>query len=66
MLGSGTTYITETVEYAGSSPGLIDGLTQINFIIPTDLYVSEGGAFVYFTPPGSTQSLLLGWVNVSP
>lgn len=66
MLGSGTHYITETVEYAGSSPGLIDGLTQINFMIPTNLNVSAGGAFVYFTPPGSSQPLLLGWVNVAP
>ena len=66
MLGSGTHYLTETVQYAGSSPGLIDGLTQINFLIPTDLYVSQGGAFVYFTPPGSQQPLLLGWVNVWP
>ncbi len=27
--------ITETVQYAGTSPGLIDGLMQINFMIPT-------------------------------
>jgi uncharacterized protein (TIGR03437 family) len=66
MLGSGTHYLTETAEYAGSSPGLIDGLTQINFMLPTDLYVAEGGAFVYFTPPGFSQPLLLGWVNVWP
>ena len=44
MLGSGTNYLTETVEYAGSSPGLIDGLTQINFMLPTNLNVSGGGA----------------------
>ena len=55
--------ITETVQYAGSSPGLIDGLMQINFMIPTQITV--GGAWVYFTPPGYTQPIQLGWVNIS-
>jgi uncharacterized protein (TIGR03437 family) len=58
------TNITETVQYAGSSPGLIDGLMQINFLIPTQ-FNGDSGAFVYFTPPGYSQPLLLGWVNVS-
>jgi uncharacterized protein (TIGR03437 family) len=59
------TSITETVQYAGSSPGLIDGLMQINFLIPMQ-FSGDLGAFVYFTPPGYSQPLLLGWVNVSP
>jgi uncharacterized protein (TIGR03437 family) len=59
------TSITETAQYAGSSPGLIDGLMQINFLIPTQ-FSGDLGAFVYFTPPGYSQPLLLGWVNVSP
>jgi uncharacterized protein (TIGR03437 family) len=59
------TNITETVQYAGSSPGLIDGLMQINFLIPTQ-FNGDSGAFVYFTPPGYSQPLLLGWVNVLP
>jgi uncharacterized protein (TIGR03437 family) len=59
------TSITESVQYAGSSPGLIDGLMQINFVIPTR-FSGDPGVFVYFTPPGYSQPLLLGWVNVSP
>jgi len=59
------TNITETVQYAGAAPGLIDGLMQINFTIPTQ-FGGDLGAFVYFTPPGYSQPLLLGWVNVSP
>jgi uncharacterized protein (TIGR03437 family) len=59
---SGDLSITETVQYAGTSPGLIDGLMQINFQIPEESIF--GGAWVYFTPPGS-QLLMLGWVNIS-
>jgi uncharacterized protein (TIGR03437 family) len=55
--------ITETVQYAGSSPGLIDGLMQINFPIPP--IPTFGGAWIYFTPPGSSLPLRLGWVNIS-
>jgi uncharacterized protein (TIGR03437 family) len=64
-LSNRDTSVTETVQYAGSSPGLIDGLMQINFMIPTQ-FSGDLGAFVYFTPPGYLQPLLLGWVNVSP
>jgi uncharacterized protein (TIGR03437 family) len=62
-LKNGHNSITETVEYAGTSPGLIDGLMQINFLIPTDFPFN--GAFVYLTAPGSTQSIQLGWVKIS-
>jgi uncharacterized protein (TIGR03437 family) len=61
-LSNGPHSVTETVEYAGTSPGLIDGLMQINFLIPTDF--PYNGAFVYLTTPGSTQSIQLGWVNI--
>jgi uncharacterized protein (TIGR03437 family) len=59
----GETSVTETVQYAGTSPGLIDGLMQINFVIPTELPFN--GAWVYFTPPGYTEQLQLGWVDVT-
>ena len=62
-LSNGPHSITETVEYAGTSPGLIDGLMQINFTIPSQF--PYDGAFVYLTLPGSTQSIQLGWVNIS-
>jgi uncharacterized protein (TIGR03437 family) len=66
MLGSGTHYLTETVQYGGSSPGLIDGLMQINFTISPQAYI-QGGVWVYFAPPGSPEPYMpLGWVNVSP
>ncbi len=65
-LFNGTTTITETVQYAGSSPGLIDGVMQINFTIPTQLSVPEGGGWVYFIAPGQSEALILGWVNVAP
>jgi uncharacterized protein (TIGR03437 family) len=51
--------IIETVQYFGPSPGLIDGLIQINFQIP-----AQGGAVVYYIVPGSTQSQELGFVWV--
>ena len=59
----GETSITETVQDAGTSPGLIDGLMQINFVIPTALPFNS--AWVYFTPPGYTQPIQLGWVDVT-
>jgi uncharacterized protein (TIGR03437 family) len=59
----GTT-ITETVQYAGAAPDLIDGLMQINFMVPQPSN-GNAGLWVYFTPPGYTQSLQLGWVNIS-
>lgn len=64
-LFDGTTRITETVQYAGTSPGLIDGLMQINFLIPAQLHYPDGGAWVYFAAPGNSQPIQLGWVNVS-
>jgi uncharacterized protein (TIGR03437 family) len=59
----GETSVTESVQYAGTSPGLIDGLMQINFLIPAELMFN--GAWVYFTPPGATQPLMLGWVDTT-
>jgi uncharacterized protein (TIGR03437 family) len=64
-LFDGNTSTTETVEYAGTSPGQIDGLMQINFAIPTQLNYEASGVWVYFTSPGYTQPMQLGWVNVS-
>jgi uncharacterized protein (TIGR03437 family) len=63
VLSNGATSVTETVEYAGTSPGLIDGLMQINFLIPTQF--TSNGVWVYFTPPGYSQPLTLGWVEVA-
>jgi len=57
--------ITETVQYAGTSPGQIDGLMQVNFLLPAGMSYAKGGAFVYFTPPGAAQPLNIAWVNVS-
>ena len=57
--------ITETVQYAGASPGLIDGLMQINFQIPTQLTNAFTGAWVSVFPPGSSQPVQVGWVNVA-
>lgn len=55
--------VFENVEYGGTAPGLIDGLMQINFMIPAQF--DSNGAWVDFTPPGYTQPTQLGWVNVS-
>jgi uncharacterized protein (TIGR03437 family) len=63
VLSNWPTSVTETVQYAGTSPGLIDGLMQINFMIPAQF--NFNGAWVHFTPPGATQSIQLGWVNIS-
>ncbi|HTR36065.1 MAG TPA: SBBP repeat-containing protein [Bryobacteraceae bacterium] len=57
--------ITETVQYAGSSPGLIDGLMQINFQIPAQLTNAYTGAWVKVLLPGSSQPVQVGWVNVA-
>lgn len=62
-LNWGPINLTETVQYAGSSPGLIDGLMQINFMIPSQWQTA--GAWVMFTPPGQTEILQLGWVNIA-
>jgi uncharacterized protein (TIGR03437 family) len=63
VLSNGAMSVTETVEYAGTSPGLIDGLMQINFLIPTQF--TFNGVWVYFTPPGYSQPLTLGWVDLA-
>jgi uncharacterized protein (TIGR03437 family) len=63
VLSNGAMSVTETVEYAGTSPGLIDGLMQINFLIPTQF--TFDGVWVYFTPPGYSQPLTLGWVDLA-
>jgi uncharacterized protein (TIGR03437 family) len=65
-LNNGLKSVTATVEYAGTSPGLIDGVTQVNFAIPRQLSYPSGGATVYFAAPGYSQNLMIGWVNVSP
>jgi len=62
---NGSSSVTETAQYAGTSPGLIDGLMQINFTIPALLVDQYGGGFVSFTPPGYPESIQLGWVNVT-
>lgn len=36
-LNDNTGMFTEFVEYAGTSPGLIDGVTQVNFLLPSQL-----------------------------
>lgn len=61
-LYDGVTSVTETVQYAGTSPGLVDGVTQVNFVLPTQLAYAKGGAWATFATPGYSQ--LLGWVNV--
>jgi uncharacterized protein (TIGR03437 family) len=58
-----STNTTETVQYAGTSPGLIDGLTQFNVPIPADW--NNNGAWVVFTPPGYSQPIQLGWVDIA-
>lgn len=58
----GSHTLTETVEYAGTSPGLIDGVMQINFLLPAGLAYGKGGAWVTLMTPGYSQTL--GWVNV--
>jgi uncharacterized protein (TIGR03437 family) len=65
ILSDGKTQITETAQYAGAAPGLIDVLMQINFMIPTLLSDSSGGGWVNFTPPGYTYPIQLGWVEVA-
>jgi uncharacterized protein (TIGR03437 family) len=57
-----STSVVETVQYAGTSPGLIDGLMQMNIASPSRW--SFPGAWVSFTPPGSAFPVQLGWVNI--
>jgi len=66
-----TTYdfnVTETVQYAGPSPGLIDGLTQINVMIPPIPPQAQSQTpqlQVSLTTAGASQSTFLGFVWVS-
>jgi len=46
--------VTETVTYAGAAPGLIDGVMQINFMIPTQSGVSPFPVVVQFGGGGAT------------
>jgi len=62
-LNFGPNNVFEAVQYAGSSPGLIDGVMQINFMIPAQF--PYNGAWVYFAPPGDQPLLRLGWVDIS-
>ncbi len=55
--------IGEAVQYAGPSPGLIDGLMQINVLIPT-AQSSTPQLQVWLTPPGAFTTFL-GFVWVS-
>ncbi len=56
--------VTETVQYAGPSPGLIDGLMQINAMIPTAQSPTPQ-LQVSFSAPGAILPQLLGFVWVS-
>ncbi|HTW66287.1 MAG TPA: SBBP repeat-containing protein [Bryobacteraceae bacterium] len=56
----------ETVAYAGPSPGLIDGLMQINFIIPAEVNSLNPQLQVSFIVPGDTAPTSLGFVWVAP
>ena len=58
--------VTETVQYAGLAPGLIDGLMQINALAP----VQQSGTqtpqlHVYFAEPGAAFPVFLGYVWVA-
>jgi len=57
-------HVTETVQYAGPSPGLIDGLMQINAMIPRAQSPTPQ-LQVSFSAPGATFPQLLGFVWVS-
>lgn len=61
--------VTETVQYAGPSPGLIDGLMQINVMIPPTPSQTRSQTpqlQVSLIPPGALQlPMFLGFVWVS-
>jgi uncharacterized protein (TIGR03437 family) len=57
-------HVTESVQYAGPSPGLIDGLMQINAMIPT-AQSPTSQLQVSFAAPGAVFPQLLGFVWVS-
>ncbi len=53
--------LNETVAYAGTAPGLIDGMMQINFLIPAQISQSIGLTFDF------DRLGIFGWtISVSP
>ncbi len=57
--------VTETVQYAGPSPGLIDGLMQINVIIPTQTQAQSHTPQLQVRLQSTGTSQFLGFVWVS-
>jgi uncharacterized protein (TIGR03437 family) len=55
--------VTENVQYAGPSPGLIDGLMQINVIVPAQNQTPQ--LQVLLDPPGAPYGAFLGFIWVS-
>jgi uncharacterized protein (TIGR03437 family) len=67
LSGSGASpTVTKTVSYAGPSPGLIDGLMQINFKIPGEVDSLSPLLQIHFTMLGDTAPVYLGFVWVTP
>jgi uncharacterized protein (TIGR03437 family) len=44
----GPSGVVETVEYAGTAPGLIDGVMQVNFMVPSQVDGSQGPVALEF------------------
>jgi len=57
--------VTETVQYAGASPGLIDGLMQINVIIPTQTQAQSHTPQLQVRLQSTGTSQFLGFLWVS-
>jgi uncharacterized protein (TIGR03437 family) len=59
--------VKETAQYAGSSPGLIDGLMQINAMVPAQPQTPSRTPQlqVSLSPPGTSFPMFLGFVWVS-
>jgi uncharacterized protein (TIGR03437 family) len=57
--------VTERITYAGPSPGQIDGLMQINFMIPAEVSSLNPLLQVSFTLLGATVPTYLGFVWVT-
>jgi uncharacterized protein (TIGR03437 family) len=53
--------VVETVQYAGFSPGLIDGLMQINVMIPT-YPLTTPQLQVWFQPPSALIPMFVGFL----
>jgi uncharacterized protein (TIGR03437 family) len=54
ILGDVTiTPVTKTVDYAGTAPGLIDGVMQINFTVPKPVGIYDGTTYVNFNGLGA-------------